>query len=180
MLFLLHHLFSFQLQKFCTCYFFFNRESNNIKKLFITLVKLTAAGPIVQGVLRRNIEHFLKKVHIGKFRNFWNQITEKSCFFLFPIVCIFDFCKHPSLHFIFGLKIYDVNNEHCFENYQKRYEFEKTNKSNTRLVNKTKKIVFHIPEGIFSYTQYLLLLFCFYLRQVKIFVLCLFNLILIS
>ena len=45
---------------------------------------------------------FSKKVHTGKFRNFWNEITEKS-FFLFPTVCIFDFCKNtnPRLNILF-------------------------------------------------------------------------------
>ena len=42
------------------------------------------------------IEHFLKKVHIGKIRNFWNEITEKNFFFLFPTVWILDFCKNMN------------------------------------------------------------------------------------
>ena len=43
-----------------------------------------------------------QKVHIGKIRNFWDEITGKF-FFLFPNVCIFYFCKNmsPCLHILF-------------------------------------------------------------------------------
>ena len=46
---------------------------------------------------------FSEKVHIGKIRNYWNEITEKYIFFLFPTVCIFDFCKNvnPRLYILY-------------------------------------------------------------------------------
>ena len=34
-----------------------------------------------KGMLRRNIEHFLKKRNIWKIRIFWNELTEKNFFF---------------------------------------------------------------------------------------------------
>ena len=46
---------------------------------------------------------FSEKAHIGKFRNSWNEITEKYIFFPFPTVCIFYFCKNinPRLYVLF-------------------------------------------------------------------------------
>ena len=48
---------------------------------------------------------FFEKAHIEKFRNSWNEITKKYIFFLFPTVCIFDFCKiwTPVFAFYFWL-----------------------------------------------------------------------------
>ena len=60
----------------------------------------------LQQILRRNIEHFSEKAHIRKIRNFRDEIMD---FF-------FDFCKNmnTSLHILFLVNIYGVNNDHKF------------------------------------------------------------------
>ena len=76
----------------------------------------------VKGMLRRNIEHFLKKTLRGKIKNFWNEITEK-CFFLFPTVCIFGFVKiwTPvfTSYFLVDKSVTSIMNMR-FENYDFR------------------------------------------------------------
>ena len=55
---------------------------------------------------------FSEKTQIGKIRNFWNEKT----FFLFPTVCIFDFCENMNLrlHILFLVDNLWRNNEHMF------------------------------------------------------------------
>ena len=48
-----------------------------------------------KGMLRQNVEHFLKKTTLGKIGNFCNEITENN-FFSFPTICIFYFSKNMS------------------------------------------------------------------------------------
>ena len=55
----------------------------------------------VKGMLRRNIEHFLKK-RLEEIKNFWNEITEKM-FFSISNGLYFWFCKdmNPRLYILF-------------------------------------------------------------------------------
>ena len=66
----------------------------------------------------------LKRI-ILKIRIYGNELTEKNFFFLFPTVCIFYFFLNyepSSLHFIFGRRIFSVNNEHMFwETFETSY-----------------------------------------------------------
>ena len=56
-------------------------------------------------MLRRNIEHFLKKRIYKKLGISEMEQPRRNIFFLFLTVCAFDFCKNmnepPSLHVVF-------------------------------------------------------------------------------
>ena len=47
---------------------------------------------------RMKLRAFSEKAHIGKIRNFSNEATVRD-FFLFPTVCLFDFCKNMNPRF---------------------------------------------------------------------------------
>ena len=67
----------------------------NLKLVFLAILK---------GMLRRNIDDFLKKTHIWKIRIFWNELIVKNIFFYFQrsVPLIFLKIWILSLYFIFG------------------------------------------------------------------------------
>ena len=67
-----------------------------------------------EALSKRSNKEFSEETHIWKTNNFWNEMTEPNFSFSISDGLSFLFLSNhepPSLHFIFGWKIYDTNNE---------------------------------------------------------------------
>ena len=73
-------------------------------KLFVNFSHSVCIPYVIKGMLRRNIERFLKSRIYEKLGISEMKLLKKSCFFFqFPTVCIFDFFENmnPRLYILF-------------------------------------------------------------------------------